>query len=802
MGKKKCASGGMIHSPKSMQEQLADIRPRFADGGKVDPVEELLKRSAAKYGTAVLPPAPQPPVAPPATTAQQMERGLLSLPGKIQQRTDELQRVMNYDKPRGMAAGGIPGIDEPVSLAGPAPFRQDIGAGSGATALQSGNVTGFPSAAGTTPQSQGFLGAADYSTGPKQGGLVWSDGTPRGDSTSHTTIEKRPAPTPYVEPVLTFAENQIAAGINPNAAYRPGGPGDPHASGGLAATVQQRAALPDATQAQPMPAMPANPMDSPSRRSRGRQQFANGGMVRFSGKGGPREDQIPVKVAGESIRVSDGESAVIIPAKTAANPQAVQAIGQVIQQSNDGRAPDMGIKDGELTPAQLAAQLYQEQTRQQAPVGANPLPASRGVTGSFQSGASGDIPQVERAGQVGATVNAKTDPAKYPYTGQAAQNPYQEASLTGAVSAITPPAQSEVVRAPVAANQQPAGMASSAAPVATKQGVFASLPEGGMLTTPQGRQKVAQFFSGEGLRPDVGILGPKTPAGSAQTVPTSNPATFSNAGRPSAAQSAGMAAQAIAAKPDQRIAANTGNAGNAKFNPDTVTLTFTNPGFDVTEQQVAPGTGMVSRANGQIQAIANMSPNQYTAADGTKNARWEQTQQYIDAQARLQADKARVAEVEATQQGMNPVQAIAATQGMAQAAQRAPLERGVLQQQIETGKVAAQNAKELQDLYALHKASVDPAEQERIAEQIRIRTGTYKPEEFAHAAGGTTINPATMGVEKTPDVIYSKRTGKPAGADRASASMIAPPGHSFIGTSGGIPVFRNDKTGALVQNGK
>ncbi|WP_287664844.1 hypothetical protein [Accumulibacter sp.] len=101
----------------------------------------------------------------------------------------------------------------------------------------------------------------------------------------------------------------------------------------------------------------------------------------------------------------------------------------------------------------------------------------------------------------------------------------------------------------------------------------------------------------------------------------------------------------------------------------------------------------------------NMDPNQYTAADGTKNARWEQTQAYIDAQNRLQADKLRVAEMQAVRQGMNPVQAAAATQGMAQAAQKAQLDRQVVQQQIETGKVAAQNSKELQDLYAAHRGS-------------------------------------------------------------------------------------------------
>jgi hypothetical protein len=74
--------------------------------------------------------------------------------------------------------------------------------------------------------------------------------------------------------------------------------------------------------------------------------YADGGMVKFSGKGGPRGDKIPVKVAGAEIRVSNGENAVILPAKTAANPAAVQAINGIIQATNDGRKPQQGISAG------------------------------------------------------------------------------------------------------------------------------------------------------------------------------------------------------------------------------------------------------------------------------------------------------------------------------------------------------------------------------------------------------------------------------------------------------------------------
>lgn len=90
--------------------------------------------------------------------------------------------------------------------------------------------------------------------------------------------------------------------------------------------------------------------------------FANGGIAagvpkrfKFEGEGGPRDDKVPIKVAGQNINVSDGEQALIIPAKTAANAQAMKAIQDIIAGSNDGRQPDMGhgagpnFRDGGMT---------------------------------------------------------------------------------------------------------------------------------------------------------------------------------------------------------------------------------------------------------------------------------------------------------------------------------------------------------------------------------------------------------------------------------------------------------------------
>ena len=1067
MKKRKCAAGGMVGGSRSMQDQLIAIRPKFADGGKVDAAEEAMRRMASKYGTAVPPPTPPAAVvhqtAPGPAVAQPTDRGLSSLPGQIQKRTDELNRLMDYDKPkpRGMAAGGIPGIDEPVSLAGPAPFRQDIGAGVGATALQSGNLSGLPSAAGMTPQSQGFLGAADYSTGPKQGGFVWSDGTRRDGLTPEQAQRQdaqaiaAPVPAATAAPLMTMAEKQVAQGINPNAAYRPGGPGDPHASGGLAATALQRAALPDATQAQPVPAMPANPMDSPSRRSRGRQQFADGGriipvnigqglyqaiaqpiaedwkqgnvaiknvrdqyptvdnlagihpavaaaqvandvmagkvgadtaanvaqmipivrqanmltkgavavpgmgrfavnmpatikknmaitagqvvgqpansfadggMVRFSGKGGPREDKIPVKVAGESIRVSDGESAVILPAKTAANPLAVQAIGQVIQQSNDGRAPDMGGKRferggfpvrqvpdeidlarGQLETARaqaadnasrsaykaelatrdaMTARAAESANMQAAIDGAKSQPAinPKALPAIYQPNwtAGNNAPVLEGVVETADEVRAKSatpprqaigapqpgtavtpravdwtpggnPPAGGPVQARSVDWTYgqnggpaarrgwarpvwpvqqisgpQEAiqadprtmSRTAAAArsrgAMSPEAAAfEAARTaePAAAASRTGGMAQQAigkvgkylAPVAKfaaaadiAANAYNSGRDGGAIQLAPSEQQTDDYVNQGGLARfasaakhgltagmlNVGDAAAGVIDGAAglpnlilpknaqipsvqqiyrqQAQDTFRPggvggehgtvtlredqrqadpqqATFSNEGRPSAAT------------PDPRIAANTRNAGEYRGGSGMITAKM-GAGFDPTKLKMADGYGMASTASGNTLFTGNMSPNQYTAADGTQNARWEQTQAYIDAQQRLQADKMRAAEMQATRQGMNPVQAIAATQGMAQAAQRAPLERGVLQQQIDAGKVAAQNAQRLQ-------SAADAVTNAKTPEERAAAIQTY------HAINGKSDGKPVvvdLGDEFSPDGMMKRGRGQVA----------------------------------------
>ena len=124
--------------------------------------------------------------------------------------------------------------------------------------------------------------------------------------------------------------------------------------------------------------------------------YADGGIaghVKFEGKGGPRDDQIPVKVAGQEVNVSNKEQALIIPAKTAANAQAMAAIKQIIADSNDGRQPDMGHGDsnfaeGGLLDDEARKMNYQAVTGVQAPAPA-PQPAAQLETGGWSLGKSG-----------------------------------------------------------------------------------------------------------------------------------------------------------------------------------------------------------------------------------------------------------------------------------------------------------------------------------------------------------------------------------------------------------------------------
>jgi len=1088
--KRKMADGGMVAAgQKQWQERLAEMwatKPKpaaYADGGAVETPEQVMARMAKKYGTGVPEqkaetPPQRPPTGQPQQNPQQPTSRAASLVDSVNRRNDELKKAANY------AVGGM------------------VGEGS------------------TIQQSLGMIGGPRYDVGGDNA-PVWDDGTRRdgltpeqaqqlksekamADARASAGIGAQAAPVvaPQPAPLMTMAERQVAQGINPNAAYRPGGPGDPHASGGMAATAAQTASLAAAQPALPVPpiAQPiVNPMDATQRRGQRRtaayadggrvipvnigqglyqaiaqpiaedwrqgnvaiknlrdqyptadaiagihpavaaaqvandvmsgqvggdtamnvaqavpmvkglsgmakmlskqsgptvggvkfvvdmpttlkknavitagqtlgqpaNAFADGGMVKFSGKGGPRDDQIPVKVAGAEIRVSDGEQAVILPAKTANNPGAVQAIGQIIQQSNDGRAPKMGMADGgryefgslpvrqvadeidlirgrlETANAQaadkasmnaykaelatrdvMAARAAEGQNMQaaldsaksQPAINPKALPAQPIYRPNWTAGNNAPVLEgvVETADELrakaaqpaaraiaapqpgtavtprtvdwtpgggapaGGPVQARTVDWTYGQGGGPTQQPGMARSATPAAAPLSITGPQEAIKAdprtmartaaaarasggmsPEAAAfdasrtqttapsaeaaKQPSklsGMAGKAAKILAPVAKFATVADiaanaynsgrdGGAIQLAPSEQQtddyvnqggMAQFASAakhgllsgalnvgdaaagviDGAAGLPNLILPKnaqipsvqqtyrqkaqdafTASGDNGTVtiradqqksaPQQSQASYSNEGRQSVVQAANIDAQTA----DPRIAATTGNSG-ARVMPSGAVEVNMGRGFDPTKLAMAPGSGMVSDATGRTMVVTNMDPNQYTAADGTKNARWEQTQAYIDAQNRLQADKLRLAEMQAVRQGMNPVQAAAATQGMAQAAQKAPLDRQVVQQQIETGKVAAENNKALQGLAAEMQQTDDPAKLAALETRYRVLTGKSKeaPPEQLDNIVVKEYSPDGSGMVTGERIETRSKTGRAGSASPAPTKVI------------------------------
>ena len=226
----------------------------------------------------------------------------------------------------------------------------------------------------TQPKKKGFLGFAD-------GGMVRPGRAYVGHEGRDEARQLAGAPDPYAQAAgnvvdsLPYAAAQFVPGLNvPLGAAAmavhsaqgrigelpldavsmvPGGKGVYLAKGAkLAATKAIGQAGRTANTVQALGA--ADAFGSPAYANGGvvpkgkNQQIADGlaQRARFEGKGGPREDQIPVKVAGQNIKVSDGEEAMIIPAKTAANPDAMKAIMDIIRRTNDGREPGAQLKEG------------------------------------------------------------------------------------------------------------------------------------------------------------------------------------------------------------------------------------------------------------------------------------------------------------------------------------------------------------------------------------------------------------------------------------------------------------------------
>lgn len=549
--------------------------------------------------------------------------------------------------------------------------------------------------------------------------------------------------------------------------------------------------------------------------------MADGGIprTRFEGKGGPRDDQIPVTVAGEKIKVSDGEEAVILPAKTAQNPQAIAAIGQVIEQSNDGRKPAMGMSEGGKYAGGAAPHIVDPRGQvylNGRPAGLLPAPEIPEYTKpNFYTDSSGGT---RAASSARTAVGPYTGPgtAVTPYVAQPQPTPAVQAATpnkgmaynagkavgkaAGKAGGISGMAGSAIKAAvPLVAAYQTFGddgikvqgnrasdpnydetsgmprVVSSLKEAALRAGDWGTkgldilggwaLPEGEASFNDAYRQGVGQL---------EGVSAPTSQQVAAQTaqkqIASAPQATYSNEGRPSAIQTTNNT-------PDPRIAQNTGNAGDARVDPASGNLHFTQKGFDPTQQQFAPGSGAITdpKTGRTIlvapQAIAQAPDNAPRDRHGNDMT---QTLALRDELNRARADRAWQNMNSPTegyrQQGMAQLQALAQigaldTESMkrlgiqqSNAANLPEADKQLKGQAIAQGGMALQQANELNALYAAHNAEQNPDKRSMIAEQIRVRTGKDRQDKPIAVDMGETISADGMMKAKNPNVLYDPST--------------------------------------------
>lgn len=549
---------------------MKKLKKCMADGGKlpIDPVEAALARSRAKYGTAD--PTPEPPQQNQVQPAEKkpVEQDGQTVMEHIRSRADRLREAMDYEKARKFAGGGVAGVirdgnsfysDRAEGAAGAVPSIPGGANPAGVAAFQA-SVPSMAVGTGATPpnmvptEAQGMA-----ASGVLAGG---SGGSFTAAAPAVATAPSAPGnvfANPQAGNVLassgglqTMAERSMAIGIDPSAAYRPGSAQDPHASGLTGPTAAQRVAGSNATAAALAPNQQVPQIANPLEMITARQQrqmsrtpgLADGGIprTRFEGKGGPRDDKIPVTVAGEQIKVSDGEEAVILPAKTAGNPQALAAIGQVIEQSNDGRKPAMGIEAGGRYAGGALKYPYDDEqppTAQQIYAG-----AGRGIGDAIATHA---FPSAAGAIQ------------KY---GDAAQRAAEQGNYGGAVG--------QVGRGVVAGGIGVADdvMRSAARVLDPAANALKTLVTGDSSPARPSAERVA---SHQGLPAAIGNEGQQRAVGAANIAPT-----------PDLSQ----------------------GPGDARFNEATGTLHFTDKNYDPTTQQFPDGGGAITGKNGKTVVIA------------------------------------------------------------------------------------------------------------------------------------------------------------------------------------------------------
>lgn len=364
--------------------------------------------------------------------------------------------------------------------------------------------------------------------------------------------------------------------------------------------------------------------------------YARGGIMPIMGIGSGTSDSIPVVVAGQRVNLSNGEGAAILPAKTMKNKAAVNAIEGIIEATNG--KPTVGHDDGEgegMACGGVAGKRKmavggvidpeEEKRRQAAAPTAQEVYAhayravSDGIAGAFSGGAAQSANPAPTAQEVYRGVSAsgildavtpKNNLSDHPiYNGVSAgglidaltpgRGTAPAPATAPAVTATTPQAAAPTVNAAPTAVARPSPVTSAAAPQVSAPPAVRSLwagtdtrdertgleQERARVAASQGLSDQIRALNGPSLLTSALVGDGKKPAAAA---PIASGATQSDVTK------IDNAMPANAPTPGPNIAGTTGNAGDAKFNPDSGTLYFTQPGFDPTKQQFAPGTGAIT----------------------------------------------------------------------------------------------------------------------------------------------------------------------------------------------------------------
>ncbi len=499
-----------------------------------------------------------------------------------------------------------------------------------------------------------------------------------------------------------------------NAKYGLGDAGKSPAPQPQPAPTQQPAASPQPSQPSGLMGKATDAIGRRNEELKKAANYARGGIMPVVGAGTGTSDSVPVVVAGQDVRLSNGEGAAILPARTMRNPAAVQAVEGIIEATN-GKPPVRGARGlaygGILgqqnqtgisgvwrtgnsftqtdsgpslgTPAIAAAISPATQ-----PVSAQPVQPQTPTTNIVRNGNSFSAAPPSPSSQALTAPAGQTAPASAPLTGQAATvQPAPQVGIQPTPSPAAPPPPTtdaygnsmaltqryqkqldelqngggnQVMRLAAGGVIDPEEEKRRKAQAPTAQEVYgpayrgiAGALSGGTATTPTSAPTAQEVYRGVSMQ---GIADAVTPKNNlAQAAPPevrslwsgmdtrdertgleqerarvaagrgladeirafNGPSLMTSAlvgdGRPTASSPPSRGAQQSAARkidqasvqlPVQNGATTTSDAGNARFNPESGILSFTQPGFDPTKQQFAPGSGAISNAAGKTLLLA------------------------------------------------------------------------------------------------------------------------------------------------------------------------------------------------------